>query len=225
MRISIEILKQSIIIIRFGENYLDMKVVLNLAWTLLLLVFGFGIGAFYVIGKSNSTFYRFESYQEEFILAGIGFVIFSICIGLITLLISKLLKSNNKIKITLIVVTMVTVIFGIQSYFMVDDVELIKERAIIWGDNEEKLIAEINNDLLEEGHDSNKSVDFAECIIDNIKYNDYFFYTLTEKENMFLFLINSKEYNKFKEQCVNKKEITQAEKEAFEQEMRELLGY
>ena len=201
-----------------------MKVVLNLAWTLLLLVFGFGIGAFYVIGKSNSTFYRFESYQEEFILAGIGFVIFSICIGLITLLISKLLKSNNKIKITLIVVTMVTVIFGIQAYFMVDDVELIKERAIIWGDNEEKLIAEINNDLLEEGYDSNKSVDFAECIIDNIKYNDYFFYTLTEKENMFLFLINSKEYNKFKEQCVNKKEITQAEKEAFEQEMRELLG-
>ena len=134
-----------------------MKVLSNLAWTVVLLVFSFGIGAFYVIGKSNYVFHSFEHYQEEFVLAGISFVIFSILLGLFTLFVTKLLKSKNKVKISLIVVSIVVVIFGVQAYFIADDVLLIKERAIIWEDNEEELISEINNDLLKQGYDKEKS--------------------------------------------------------------------
>ena len=41
---------------------------------------------------------------------------------------------------------------------------------------------------------------------------------------MFMFLIDSKEYNEYTDYCVNQKEITAEEKAAFKKEMEELMG-
>ena len=88
-----------------------MKVISNIAWVLILLLFSFGVGAFYIVGKSNINFSSFDAYLEEFVLGGVGFVIFSIIIGTITLMIAKLLKSESKIKISLVVMSIVVAIF------------------------------------------------------------------------------------------------------------------
>jgi uncharacterized membrane protein len=95
-----------------------MKVISNIAWILILLIFSFGVGAFYIVGKSNMNFSSFDSYLEDFVLGGAGFVIFSMLLVIITLMITKLLKSEKKTKVSLIVVSIVVAIFGVQAYFL-----------------------------------------------------------------------------------------------------------
>jgi hypothetical protein len=151
-------------------------------------------------------------------------VIFSILLGLSVLLITKLLKSNNKVKISLITVSIVVAFFGVQAYFMVDDVLLKKHRAIIWEDNEAGLIAELSEYLMEEGYEQEKCHNYAVCLTDGITMDSDYFKLITNQQDMFLFYIDSYQYAEDLEYCTNKKEITAEEKEAFENEMKELLG-
>ena len=164
-----------------------MKLVINFVWILVLLVFGFGIGAFYIIGSKNSAYYSFDYYLEEFILAGISFVVTMVIVGLITFIITKLIKSKNKLKVALYTVSVVVLIFGVQAYFLADKVILIKQKAIIWENNEPGLIYGVNKDLQNQGYDQTIYSSCAECIIDQIKYDDDFLEKSPNKMICYLF--------------------------------------
>lgn len=201
-----------------------MKKTLNILWALMLLVIGFGVGAFFIVGSKNTPYYSFDYYLEEFIIGGISFVLTMLIVAIVSYIIVKLIKAKNRFKIILYVVTIITFIFGVRSYFLVDDVLLIKKKAIIWEKNEEELRKGVTHELQNKGYNQTKSNECAECIISDIMYDDDFFRELTEQNDLLTYLLGSDEYIEYFNHCINKSEMSYEEQEdEFEKQMKELL--
>ncbi len=177
-----------------------MKRLTNIMWCIGLLILGFGIGAFYLIGQSHYVFTSFQIYQEEFIIGGISFDLVLVIIALVTFIIAKLLKSKSKFKKALWVMTVVAAIFGVQAYFMVDTVLMMKHKVIKWEDGKEELRFRIDEDLTKKGY--TKTENIGQCIIDQITYDDGFFNTLTDQQNMVLYLIENDKYEVYIQYCI-----------------------